>query len=117
MICFLADHNLTQSIVSGLWSNLPPIDVERALDVGLAEAADPDLLAWAAEQRRVLLTHDYATMPMYAYQRVQAGLPMAGVLQIPLKMPTRQALDEIILLATCGHEGECDGHVLYLPMK
>lgn len=31
------------------------------------------MLAWAAEQQRILLTHDVATITVFAYERVRAG--------------------------------------------
>jgi hypothetical protein len=39
----------------------------RAPDVGLTGADDETLLAWAADQNRVLLTHDVSTLTAYAY--------------------------------------------------
>src|SRR5262249_52981210 len=40
-------------------------------DVGLAGAEDPDVLAWAAANNRLALTHDRATMWDYAKERVR----------------------------------------------
>jgi hypothetical protein len=42
-------------------------------------ADDPDVLAGAAENNRIVLTHDRATMSDDAYARVAAGERMAGV--------------------------------------
>ena len=51
----------------------------RVQDVGLAGAADPVILGWAASEGRILLTHDAATMPGFAYARLmQYTLPNAG---------------------------------------
>ena len=39
-----------------LWE--PTLDIVRVQDVGLRTASDPDILAWAASEGRILLTHD-----------------------------------------------------------
>jgi hypothetical protein len=39
------------------------LDVVRVQDVGLAETPDPVILAWAAGEERILLTHDRETSP------------------------------------------------------
>jgi len=117
MIRFLADENLNQRIVNGLWRLTTAIDVVRVQDVGLANKPDDEILEWAAQNGRVLLTNDLSTMPEIAYRRVQAGKPLHGVLEIPLDLPLRQVLDEIHLIATCSDESEWAGHVRYLPLR
>jgi hypothetical protein len=63
-----------------------------------------------------LLTHDKATMPDFAYARVAAGEPMPGVFVLNDRMPVREAIDELLLLAECSEPAEWDGLVLYLPL-
>lgn len=43
------------------------------VEAGLSGADDPTVLAWAAVEGRVLLTHDLATMTDFAYERVAEG--------------------------------------------
>ena len=75
------------------------------------------LLAWAAEQGRVLLTHDVATITAFAYERVRAGKPMPGVFEVARTVALRSAIDDILLLATCSVDGEWEGQVRYLPLR
>jgi hypothetical protein len=65
---------------------------------------------------RILLTHDRATMPDFAYDRLVAGEPMAGMFIVNERMPIRQAIDELILLIDCSEQEEWQGTVLYLPL-
>lgn len=65
---------------------------------------------------RILMTHDRATMPDFAYDRLVAGEPMAGVFVVNDRMPIRQAIDELILLIDCSEQEEWQGIVLYLPL-
>ena len=65
---FLADENFDNTIVRGLIRRKPDIDIIRVQDVGLSGEDDPIVLEWAAEEDRILLTHDVATITRYAYQ-------------------------------------------------
>jgi hypothetical protein len=88
----------------------------RVQDVGLNAAADPDILSWAADEARIMLTHDRETMPFFAYQRVKAGQAMPGVLLVSDLMPTGQAIDEILLAVDCLAPEECRGFVRFFPL-
>ena len=69
----LADENFNGDIVRGLLLRQPDLDIVRVQDVGLAGADDPDILAWAAENNRIVLTHDRATMSDHAYVFTDVG--------------------------------------------
>lgn len=56
-------------------------------------------------------------MGHYAFERVLAGLPMPGVFEIGTGLPLAVAIDEILLLAECSHDGEWEGQVHYLPLR
>ena len=78
---WLANENFNNDIVRALFRRKPGIDVVRAQDVGLTGIDDQALLAWAAEQDRVLLTHDVSTITAHAYRRVMRGEAMPGVFE------------------------------------
>ena len=117
MIRLLADENLNNNIVRGVRLRQPDIDLVRVQDVGLSGADDPTVLAWTAEQQRILLTHDVATITAFAYERVRAGKSMPGVFEVGRTVALRSAIDDIVLLATCSEEGEWEGQVQYLPLR
>lgn len=117
MLRFLADENLNNDIVRGLLRRKPEIDLVRVQDVGLSGADDPTVLAWAAQQGRVLLTHDVTTITHYAYQRVQAGQLMPGIFAVVRSLPTGAAIEDLLLLAEYSLEGEWEGQVRYLPLR
>lgn len=116
MLQLLADENFNSDIVRGLLLRMPELELVRVQDVGLAGADDPSVLLWAAENNRILLTHDRATMPGYAYERVTEGEAMAGMFILNDRFPVRQAIEEIILFATCTEQEEWQGRVVYLPL-
>lgn len=77
---------------------------------------DPDILEWAAQAGRVLLSHDFQTVPGYALERVRAGRPMPGVVLIQRDTPTGQAIDDILILAGAGTDADFADQVRYIPM-
>ena len=116
MVRLASDENFNGDIVRGLRLRCPELDLVRVQDVGLEGADDPAVLAWAAENNRILLTHDRATMPDFAYARVVAGQPMAGVFVLNDRLPVRQAIDELLLVDAGSEQVEWVGRVLYLPL-
>jgi hypothetical protein len=89
----------------------------RLQDAGLSGADDPAVVAWAAQEGRVLRTHDVSTITRYAYERVQEGEPMPGVSEVSRDLPIGRAIAEMLLLATCSLAGEWEGQVRYLPLR
>jgi len=69
MLRFAVDENFNNAILRGLLRRNPDIDIVRIQDVGLSGADDPTILEWSAQEGRILLTHDVATITRYAYQR------------------------------------------------
>jgi hypothetical protein len=117
MLRFLADENFNNQIVRGVLRQSPSVDILRIQDVDLSGANDPTVLEWAAQQGRVVLTHDVATMITFAYERIQAGLSMPGLFEVSRRVSIGLAIEEIILIAECSLEGEWEGQVRFLPLR
>jgi len=58
----VSDENSNADILRGLYRRRPDLDVLRVQDIGLTAAQDAEILAWAAHEGRILLTHDADTM-------------------------------------------------------
>ena len=86
-------------------------------DVGLSGADDPTVLAWAAQEERIVLTHDVATMITFAYDRIQTELFMPGLFEVSRRVPTGLAIEELILIAECSLDREWEGQIRFLPLK
>ena len=76
---------------------------------------DETILAWAAVERRILITHDAATLAGYAYARVERGDPMPGVFEVSVAAPLRAGIEDLLLVIDCGMPEEFDGRVVFLP--
>lgn len=113
---FLSDENFNGDIIRGLFLSRSDLDLQRVQDVGLQEADDRAILEWAANRERILLTHDRATMPDFAYERIDGGKRMPGLFVVNDRMPTRQAIDELGLIVTGSEPREWEDRVTYLPL-
>lgn len=113
---FLADENFNRRILRQLRQRAPEIRVVRVQDTEISGAADPDILAWAARYGYVVLTHDIATMPGYAYSRMGRGEAMLGLIVVPWLMTLGQAVDELSVVLVAGTDLDFESQVLFLPL-
>jgi hypothetical protein len=113
---FLADENLDNDIVRAIVRQSASLDITRVQDVGLTGADDPTVLAWAASDNRVLVTHDVNTIPRYAYERVGRGDRMSGVIIVPHGTAIGRCVEDLLLVAECSEGDELEGRVLFLPI-
>lgn len=109
MLRLAADENFNNNIVRGLLRRRPGANFVRVQDVGLSRADDPTVLKWAAEQGRVVASHDVSTLRKYAYDRVAAGLRMPGVFEVPNSLSIGSAIDDLLLLIDCSLDGDGRG--------
>jgi uncharacterized protein DUF5615 len=117
MLKFVADENFNNDIVRGVRRRNEAIDIVRVQDEGLSGAVDPVVLEWAAQNGRLVLTHDVSTMTRYAYDRVRASQQMPGIVEASREVPIGKAIEDILILAECSQEGEWEGQILYLPLR
>src|SRR5262245_65832287 len=103
MLRLLIDQNFDHDILQGLYRRIPNLDAVTTFDEGLSEAPDPELLAWAAENGRILVTHDYQTMPDHVADRIAAGGRVAGVVIVPQQLQVRRAIDDPVLIVMCSN--------------
>ena len=114
---YLADENFHRHIVRGLLLRSPTLDIVRVQEIGLTRATDPVVLARAAEEGRLLLTHDVSTVTRFAYDRVRARLPMPGVVEVSQDLPIGRAIEQILILTECSLQNEWEGQIIYLPLR
>ncbi len=113
----LADENFHGDVLRGLLRVEPQLDIVRVQDTPLYQAPDPVVLEWAATNDRILLTHDVQTMTKHAYDRIRAGLPMPGVIEVRDDVPTGQAIEEILIVLNASQPGELANRITYIPLS
>lgn len=113
---FATDENFDGRIFSGLRQRLPDLDIVRVQDTEMFQAPDDQLLAWLAEEGRVLLTHDVRTIPRFVYERVRAGQSVPGVIEVHKRTPIGQAIDDLEVVLGAGEPEDFADQVKYIPL-
>jgi hypothetical protein len=91
------------------------LDVITAHQVGLSNASDPELLAWAAEQECIVVTHDRRTMPYHATSRITRAEKIAGIIIISRRLPVSQVINDLEIIVSCSDMAEWKNVIEYLP--
>ena len=115
MLRFAADENFNGRVLRGLLRKVPGLDIVRIQDTDITRGNDPTVLAWAAAEGRVVLSHDVSTLTAAAHERMKAGAPLPGVIEVSLRMGIGRAIDELRLVAEAGTPDDCRDQILYLP--
>jgi hypothetical protein len=116
MLRLLIDENFDQRIVRALRLRLPGIDHVIVQNVGLGGVSDPDLLAFAARENRITVTHDVNTVPRHASDRLRQSLPMPGVIVVPENLDIGRAVDDLEIVVECTTAADLVNQIQYLPL-
>jgi hypothetical protein len=82
---FQADADFNQKIVLGLRRREPVVDFEDARAGGVIGLPDPDVLHKAADLGRILISHDFRTMPAH-FARFVEGRSIPGLIVVPQEL-------------------------------
>jgi hypothetical protein len=114
-IRFQADADLNQIIVAAVLRRLPEADFRSAASAGLAGLNDLEVLALAAKDGRVLVTHDKQTMPRHFGEFI-AKTPSAGVIVVQQRLPVARVLEDLVLIWNGSQATEWTNRLIYLPL-
>ena len=98
MLRLASDADVHGDILRGLRCRLPYLDFVRVQDALPKGTPDPEVLAWAALQNRVLITNDRRTMIGFAFARVRSGEAMPGLIVTNNDQSIGSAINDIELL-------------------
>ena len=90
------------------------MDFLSAHEARLDGIADPEVLAIAAEQKRILVTHDFQTMPRHLADYLATGATSPGVLLVKQRTPIRQAIEGLILAWAASEPQDWQNRVMEL---
>ena len=113
-IRFQADADLRQAIVTGVIRRAPNLDFRSANEAELEGIKDPDVLALAARDSRVLVTHDRRTMPT-EFGHFITTQTSYGVLILSQNLPIGEAIDAIILVWEASTAEEWINQIMTFP--
>lgn len=112
---FQADADLNHIIVKATLRLEPGIDFQTALVAGLAGMADRDVLRLAAEQGRILVSHDRKTMPSHFGQFIRSE-NSPGLLIVSQKEPISRVAEELVLIWLATEPEEWVNRIRSLPL-
>jgi predicted nuclease of predicted toxin-antitoxin system len=113
----LADEDFNNHILRGLLRRFPELDVVRVQDVGLIGRHDREVLEWATNENRLVLTHDYSTMIRYAYERLENGEKLSGVVVLRQLLPIGEAIEELSIFIEYSLPEEWINQVVFMPLQ
>jgi hypothetical protein len=93
----------------------PALDFQSATEAGLAGLDDLQVLALAAREGRILVTHDRRTMPGHFAEFIVSGTS-AGVLLIPQYLSVAAAVDDLLLIWHATEAEEWSDRIRSLPL-
>jgi hypothetical protein len=112
---FQADADLKHAIIAGVLRRATVLDFRRAEAVPLEDLDDPVVLAKAAEDGRVLVSHDVNTMERH-FRDFTSKQTSPGLILIPQRrVSIGQAIDGLILLWEVLEEADLENHVCLFP--
>jgi hypothetical protein len=111
-----ADEDFKHTVVEQL-NKLLSIKIERVQDMSLTSTHDTIILEEAAKAGAILLTHDKRTLIGYAYDRVEAGLPMPGVIAVKQTASIGTILHDLEMLLGAGDPSDFENKVIYVPYQ
>ena len=112
---FLADANFDLVIVAAAKRREPAFDFQTAQEAGLTGLKDPEVLAIAAREERVLLTHDVRTMPEH-FAAFIGEHTSAGVLLVPQSLLRRQVVEDLLLIWVAMEAEEWINRIMSFPL-
>ena len=113
-IRFQADADLRQPIITGLKRREPSIDFRAAHDAGLAGLDDLVVLGIAADDGRLLVSHDVSTMPEH-FARFIATRISPGVILIAQELPYREAINGLLRVWATTEAEDWHNVLSFLP--
>ena len=117
-VCYQADADLDRRIVNAVRRTEPNIDFRFASEArsgrGLKGLLDDAVLAIAAEEGRILVTHDRRTMPRYFAEFITTHMS-PGVLIIPRRMQLSDAVEWLVTIWVASEAEEWRNQILPIP--
>jgi len=112
---FLADADLNQAIVTGVREREAVVDFMTTTKAKLEGQEDPDVLEFAANQGRVLVSHDTSTMPVHFSARLRSGLTSPGIFLVRQRFAVGQIVEALLLVWSASSPADWAGQIHYLP--
>jgi hypothetical protein len=114
---YLADQHLPRRLRRALQSREPGIDIFRVGDPGAPPLGtqDPELLRFAESEGRILLSHDWNTIPDHIRDHQATGRHTAGVFFVKPLVSWDSLLEFLVLVWSASEAEEWRDRMEYIP--
>jgi hypothetical protein len=113
---FLADQDFNENILRGVLRLEPAVEFLTLRAVGLEAASDMEVLAYAAAENWLVVSHDVNTMSAAAHARLADGQPLNGLLPIHQLAPLGIVINNLVLIWSASTADEWVSQVCFLPL-
>ena len=117
MVRFLADASLHDAIVTGCLRREPAMDFLSAHEANLEGIRDPEVLEFATQQDRILVTSDFRTMPHHFGEFLEAQGRCAGVFLVKQRAPLADVIDALVLVWAASDADEWKNRIIEIPQS
>ena len=113
-IRFQADNDLRKAIVRGSVRREPELDFRTAQSARLDGLPDSEVLAIAAQDGRILVSHDFRTMPDH-FRQFTANRRSPGALLVAQDLPVSQAVESLLLIWEASEPEDWESSLCLIP--
>jgi len=113
MIRFQADADFNQLILRAFKRREPSADFRTATRATLAGLSDPEVLEMAADEERILVTHDAKTMPGHFADFISRR-SSPGVIIVPQHLPIGEVAEHLLLIWSATEPEEWVDRIYWL---
>jgi hypothetical protein len=114
-ISFQADADLNQAIVTGVMRREATVDFQISNASLLSGLTDLEVLSFAAQENRMLVSHDQRTMPRYFAEFISPQTS-SGVIIVLQSFPISDAIDNLIKIWQTSESEDWVNRIAYLPL-
>ena len=115
IVRYQADADLNQAIVTGVLRREPQVEFQNAFAAGLEGVKDLEVLAIAAQQKRILVSHDRRTMPLEFAEFIISN-QSSGIIIVSRKLPVEVIIGELLLIWSASSAEEWVNRIAKLPL-
>lgn len=112
---FQADADFNEDIVSGVLRRVPEIDFQTANEAGFESLGDYEILAIAANDGRILVSHDRKTMPIHFGTFIETNTSR-GVFIVQQDAAIVRVIEDLILIWSASEAEEYINSIRTLPL-
>lgn len=112
---YQADADFNEDIVTGVLRRAPEVDFQTAHEARLSRLEDSKVLAIAADEGRILVTHERKTMPHHFGEFIKSRTS-PGLFIIPQHVELLPVIEELILIWSASGAEEYVNSVRALPL-